>query len=180
MPPGWSSPFCIYFIAYRWAIGLQRSDRAILEHGIETGIIKRLPHGAYIELHQPLGPLPLQYQGAAVPTKMNQLGAGGSTGSGSFLFADPDAGVAQVVERGFRVAVHAIGNRGLDATLDAFAAAARVCRSDARYPSIVHTMSGVASASASTVSSRSSLSASRCWTAWKEPMGWPNCTRCLA
>ncbi|MGB7869150.1 MAG: cytochrome bc complex cytochrome b subunit [Mycobacterium sp.] len=88
-------PF-VYFIAYRWAIGLQRSDRAILEHGIETGIIKRLPHGAYIELHQPLGPVddhghpvPLEYQGAAVPVKMNKLGAGGSPGSGSFLFADP-------------------------------------------------------------------------------------------
>jgi ubiquinol-cytochrome c reductase cytochrome b subunit len=88
-------PF-VYFIAYRWAIGLQRSDRAILEHGIETGIIKRLPDGAYIELHQPLGPVddhghpvPLEYQGAAVPVKMNKLGAGGSPGSGSFLFADP-------------------------------------------------------------------------------------------
>jgi ubiquinol-cytochrome c reductase cytochrome b subunit len=88
-------PF-VYFITYRWAIGLQRSDRAILEHGIETGIIKRLPHGAYIELHQPLGPVddhghpvPLEYQGAPVPTKMNALGSGGSPGSGSFLTADP-------------------------------------------------------------------------------------------
>jgi predicted amidohydrolase YtcJ len=32
--------------------------------------------------------------------------------------------VARVVDRGFRVAVHALGNRGLDATLDAFEAAA--------------------------------------------------------
>jgi ubiquinol-cytochrome c reductase cytochrome b subunit len=45
-----------YFIAYRWAIALHRSDCAVLDHGIETGIIKRLPHGANIELHQPLGP----------------------------------------------------------------------------------------------------------------------------
>ena len=29
-------------------------DRAVLEHGIETGIIKRLPHGEFIEVHQPL------------------------------------------------------------------------------------------------------------------------------
>jgi ubiquinol-cytochrome c reductase cytochrome b subunit len=65
-------PF-VYFISYRWCVGLQRSDRAVLEHGIETGIIKRLPHGAYIELHQPLGPvddhghpLPLEYQGTPV------------------------------------------------------------------------------------------------------------------
>ena len=89
-------PAIVYYIAYRWAVGLQRSDRDVLEHGIETGILKRLPHGAYIELHQPLGPvddhghpIPLEYQGAAIPKRMNKLGAGGSPGSGSFLRADP-------------------------------------------------------------------------------------------
>jgi ubiquinol-cytochrome c reductase cytochrome b subunit len=89
-------PAIVYYIAYRWAIGLQRSDRAVLEHGIETGIIKRLPHGAYIELHQPLGPvdehghpIPLEYQGAALPKRMNKLGSAGEPGSGSFLLADP-------------------------------------------------------------------------------------------
>jgi ubiquinol-cytochrome c reductase cytochrome b subunit len=89
-------PAIVYYIAYRWAVGLQRSDRAVLEHGIETGIIKRLPHGAYIELHQPLGPvdehghpIPLEYQGAALPKRMNKLGSAGAPGSGSFLSADP-------------------------------------------------------------------------------------------
>jgi ubiquinol-cytochrome c reductase cytochrome b subunit len=89
-------PAIVYYITYRWCIALQRSDRAVLEHGIETGIIKRLPHGAYIELHQPLGPvdehghpIPLEYQGAAVPKRMNKLGSAGAPGSGSFLTADP-------------------------------------------------------------------------------------------
>jgi ubiquinol-cytochrome c reductase cytochrome b subunit len=89
-------PAIVYYIAYRWAVGLQRSDRAVLEHGIETGIIKRLPHGAYIELHQPLGPvdehghpIPLEYHGAAIPKRMNKLGSAGEPGSGSFLYADP-------------------------------------------------------------------------------------------
>ncbi|MCX2713962.1 cytochrome b [Mycolicibacterium sp. J2] len=89
-------PAIVYYITYRWAISLQRSDRAVLEHGIETGIIKRLPQGAYIELHQPLGPvdehghpIPLEYQGAALPKRMNKLGSGGAPGSGSFLFPDP-------------------------------------------------------------------------------------------
>ncbi len=50
-------PPLVFFITYRWAIALQRSDREVLEHGVETGILKRLPHGAYVELHQPLGPL---------------------------------------------------------------------------------------------------------------------------
>ena len=48
-------PPIAYFIAYRWALSLQRSDREVLAHGIETGIITRLPKGEYIELHQPLG-----------------------------------------------------------------------------------------------------------------------------
>ncbi|MBV9090249.1 MAG: cytochrome bc complex cytochrome b subunit [Mycobacteriaceae bacterium] len=91
-------PPIVYFAAYRWAIALQRSDREVLEHGIETGIIKRLPHGAYIELHQPLGPvdehghpIPLEYQGAPVPKRMNKLGYSGAPGTGSLLRADPAA-----------------------------------------------------------------------------------------
>ncbi|MGH3554235.1 MAG: cytochrome b, partial [Mycobacterium sp.] len=110
-------PPIIYFVAYRWCIGLQRSDRDVLEHGIETGIIKRLPHGAYIELHQPLGPvddhghpLPLEYQAAPLPKRMNKVGSGGSPGSGSFLFADPPSEDAALSE-----AVHAAEQRALTA-----------------------------------------------------------------
>ncbi|RMI29094.1 cytochrome bc1 complex cytochrome b subunit [Nocardia stercoris] len=90
------APPVAYYLAYRFCLGLQRSDRAVLEHGIETGVIKRLPHGEYIEIHQPLGPvdhhghpIPLEYQGAKIPKKMNQLGLAGKPGSGSFLIADP-------------------------------------------------------------------------------------------
>src|SRR6478752_5958561 len=110
-------PPIVYFIAYRWAISLQRSDRAVLEHGIETGIIKRLPHGAYIELHQPLGPvddhghpLPLEYQGAAVPKRMNKLGFAGAPGSGTFLTADSLSENEQLVE-----AAHAAERKSLTA-----------------------------------------------------------------
>jgi ubiquinol-cytochrome c reductase cytochrome b subunit len=113
-------PPIIYFITYRWCVALQRSDRAVLEHGVETGIIKRLPHGAYIELHQPLAPvddhghpLPLEYQGAAVPKRMNKLGAGGSPGSGSFLFADPASEDTALSE-----ATHAAEHRALIALRD--------------------------------------------------------------
>ncbi|WP_319433327.1 cytochrome bc complex cytochrome b subunit [Mycobacterium sp. RTGN5] len=110
-------PPLIFFIAYRWAVGLQRSDRDVLEHGIETGILKRLPHGAYIELHQPLGPvddhghpIPLDYQGAALPKRMNKLGSGGQTGHGSFLTADPLSEDAALNE-----AAHASEHRALTA-----------------------------------------------------------------
>ena len=108
-------PAIVYYLTYRWCVGLQRSDRAVLEHGIETGILKRLPHGAYIELHQPLGPvddhghpIPLEYQGAALPKRMNKLGSGGATGTGSFLFADPVSESEALAE-----AAHATERKGL-------------------------------------------------------------------
>ena len=77
-------PVIAYVVTYRLCLGLQHSDRAVLEHGIETGILKRLPSGEFIEIHQPLGPvddhghpMPLAYQGAPVPKRMNQLGSAG-------------------------------------------------------------------------------------------------------
>ncbi|ASR34921.1 menaquinol-cytochrome C reductase [Prauserella marina] len=89
-------PPLAYWVTYRICLGLQRSDREVLEHGVETGIIKRLPHGEFIEVHQPLGPVddhghpvPLEYQGAAVPKKMNQLGSAGAPVAGSMLTPDP-------------------------------------------------------------------------------------------
>ena len=89
-------PPIAYYVTYRMCIGLQRSDRAVLEHGIETGIIKRLPHGEFIEVHQPLGPvddhghpIPLEYQGASVPKKMNKLGSAGHPVPGSTWSPDP-------------------------------------------------------------------------------------------
>ena len=110
-------PPLVFFITYRWAVGLQRSDRDVLEHGIETGIIKRLPHGAYVELHQPLGPvdehghpIPLEYAGAPLPKRMNKLGSGGRTGHGSFLTADPASEDAALNE-----AAHASEQRALTA-----------------------------------------------------------------
>ncbi|MDR3664854.1 MAG: cytochrome bc complex cytochrome b subunit [Mycobacterium sp.] len=110
-------PAFVYYITYRWCVGLQRSDRAVLEHGIETGIIKRLPHGAYVELHQPLGPvddhghpLPLEYQGGALPKRRNKLGSAGSPGTGSFLFADSAAEQAALAD-----AEHAAEHKALTA-----------------------------------------------------------------
>jgi ubiquinol-cytochrome c reductase cytochrome b subunit len=89
-------PPLAYYFTYRLCIGLQRSDRAVLEHGVETGIIKRLPHGEFIEIHQPLGPvdehghpIALEYQGAPVPKKMNKLGSAGEPVAGSLLKPDP-------------------------------------------------------------------------------------------
>ncbi len=76
-------PPLAYVATYRICLGLERHDREVLEHGIETGIIKRLPSGEFIEVHQPLGPVDhhghgeLQYAGMAVPKRMNKIGAAG-------------------------------------------------------------------------------------------------------
>jgi predicted amidohydrolase YtcJ len=49
------------------------------------------------------------------------------------VFGGLDAQVHKVVERGFRVAVHAIGNRGVASALDAFATVARRRGDDHRF-----------------------------------------------
>ncbi|GAB3589986.1 Cytochrome b6 [Corynebacterium faecale] len=90
-------PAIAYFVTYRLCLGLQRSDREVLEHGIETGVIKQMPNGAFIEVHQPLGPvddhghpIPLPYGGAAVPKQMNELGFAEVEARGGFFGPDPD------------------------------------------------------------------------------------------
>jgi ubiquinol-cytochrome c reductase cytochrome b subunit len=73
-------PPIAYVLTYRICLGLQKHDREVLEHGLETGVIRRLPHGEFIEVHQPLGEVDahghgqLAYGGAPVPKKMNQVG----------------------------------------------------------------------------------------------------------
>jgi ubiquinol-cytochrome c reductase cytochrome b subunit len=83
-------PPIAYAVTYRICLGLQQHDREVLEHGIETGIIKRLPTGEFIEVHQPLGPVDdhghgsLQYAGTPVPKKMNAFGSPGRRVIGFF------------------------------------------------------------------------------------------------
>ncbi|HEV7649670.1 MAG TPA: cytochrome bc complex cytochrome b subunit [Actinophytocola sp.] len=107
-------PPLAYAVAYRLCLGLQRSDRQVLEHGVETGIIRRLPHGEFIEVHQPLGPvddhghpIPLEYQGSPVPKKMNKLGSAGEPVPGSMLRADPAEETAALAKA--RAAEHGHG-----------------------------------------------------------------------
>jgi len=89
-------PPVAYYIAFRMCLGLQQHDREVLVHGVETGIIKRLPDGRFIEVHQPLaagghgdgdgdGHGELDYAGWVVPKKMNRLGALAPTVKGFFF-----------------------------------------------------------------------------------------------
>ncbi len=47
-------PVIAFIITKRACLSLQRKDREIVLHGRETGRVVRLPHGEYIEVHEPL------------------------------------------------------------------------------------------------------------------------------
>ncbi len=71
-------PIIAFVVARRICLGLQRRDREKILHGRETGIIRRLPSGEVIEVHEPIPAderyvltayevnRPLQIDGAAV------------------------------------------------------------------------------------------------------------------
>jgi ubiquinol-cytochrome c reductase cytochrome b subunit len=98
-------PPVVYAITYRICLGLQMHDREVLEHGIETGVIRRLPNGEFIEVHQPLGPVDehghgaLAYGGAPVPKKMNQIGGARRAIRGFFRPIEPPVQV-ELQQRG--------------------------------------------------------------------------------
>ncbi|KWX05749.1 ubiquinol-cytochrome c reductase cytochrome b subunit [Carbonactinospora thermoautotrophica] len=47
-------PLIAFFVTRAACLGLQARDRERLLHGEETGVIKRLPSGEYVEVHTPL------------------------------------------------------------------------------------------------------------------------------
>jgi quinol---cytochrome-c reductase cytochrome b subunit len=47
-------PAVAYWVTKRICLGLQRKDAHLLEHGVETGIIRQLPTGEYVELTRPV------------------------------------------------------------------------------------------------------------------------------
>src|SRR5262245_34061532 len=49
-----AAPVVAYVVTKRICLGLQRKDVELLEHGLETGIIRQLPNGAYVEVTRPV------------------------------------------------------------------------------------------------------------------------------
>ncbi|MFD3931649.1 cytochrome bc complex cytochrome b subunit [Streptomyces sp. NPDC058614] len=47
-------PVLAFVVTRRICMGLQRRDRDKVLHGRESGTIKRLPHGEFVEVHEPL------------------------------------------------------------------------------------------------------------------------------
>ncbi|MBB6344139.1 cytochrome bc1 complex cytochrome b subunit [Nonomuraea muscovyensis] len=78
-----AGPAIAYLVTYRICLGLQRSDAAVISHGVESGVIKRLPHGEFIEVHtapaddieahvrgkKPVPMLPVEEDRAGIPPK---------------------------------------------------------------------------------------------------------------
>jgi ubiquinol-cytochrome c reductase cytochrome b subunit len=49
-----AGPVIAYVVTKRICLGLQRRDLHLLEHGLETGIIRQTPSGAFVEVHRPV------------------------------------------------------------------------------------------------------------------------------
>ncbi|MCW2887769.1 MAG: ubiquinol-cytochrome c reductase cytochrome b subunit [Streptosporangiaceae bacterium] len=47
-------PIAAFVITRRICLGLQRKDAEAVAHGLESGVIKMLPNGEYIEIHKPV------------------------------------------------------------------------------------------------------------------------------
>jgi len=101
------APPIAYYLTHRICLGLQQHDREILAHGVETGVIRRLPTGEFVEVHQPLGeidghghPIPIEYAGAPVPARPNKLGLAGRTIKGFFAPIEEPAEELQHTDQG--------------------------------------------------------------------------------
>ncbi|HEU5159896.1 MAG TPA: ubiquinol-cytochrome c reductase cytochrome b subunit [Streptosporangiaceae bacterium] len=47
-------PIAAFIVTKRACLGLQRGDAATLGHGVESGVIRQLPSGEFIEVHAPV------------------------------------------------------------------------------------------------------------------------------
>ncbi|MFF0432595.1 cytochrome bc complex cytochrome b subunit [Streptomyces sp. NPDC004327] len=74
-------PVIAFIVTKRICLGLQRRDKDKVLHGRESGIIKRLPHGEFVEVHTPLSQgqrykltAHEQYEPAALPPAVDENG----------------------------------------------------------------------------------------------------------
>ncbi|MFG2333763.1 cytochrome bc complex cytochrome b subunit [Streptomyces sp. NPDC048604] len=80
-------PVLAFIVTKRICMGLQRRDHDKVLHGRESGVIKRLPHGEFVEVHTPLsqGELHLltaheQYEPAELPPAVDENGVARKVG----------------------------------------------------------------------------------------------------
>ncbi len=68
-------PPIAFTVTKRICLSLQRRDREAAAHGYETGIVRRLPSGEYIEVHAPLPQRPMPALSPVETTTFGQLAA---------------------------------------------------------------------------------------------------------
>ncbi|MBD0708443.1 MULTISPECIES: cytochrome b [unclassified Streptomyces] len=80
-------PVLAFIATKRICLGLQRRDKDKVLHGRESGIIKRLPHGEFVEVHEPLSQGEMhrltaheQYAAAELPPAVDENGVERKTG----------------------------------------------------------------------------------------------------
>jgi ubiquinol-cytochrome c reductase cytochrome b subunit len=99
-------PIIAYVITKRICLGLQRKDRNELLHGYESGIIRQLPDGEFIEVHKPVNEERLAVLEAKKVTAL--LPAPGS---------EDDNGVPAPSARGMLGKARAVANRAFAETI---------------------------------------------------------------
>ncbi len=80
-------PVLVFWATRRVCLGLQRRDKEKVLHGRESGVIKKLPHGEFIEVHEPLSREQLhtltahdQYRPAELPPATDENGVRNKVG----------------------------------------------------------------------------------------------------
>jgi ubiquinol-cytochrome c reductase cytochrome b subunit len=81
-------PLLAFWITRRIALSLQLADRDRLEHGLETGVILRLPTGEYVEKHAQIS----KYEAYALTAHLQRTPSGRGDSTGDPAELGPDAG----------------------------------------------------------------------------------------
>ncbi|GAA3751450.1 ubiquinol-cytochrome c reductase cytochrome b subunit [Streptomyces tremellae] len=87
-------PVLVFIVTKRVCMGLQRRDAEKVLHGRESGLIKRLPHGEFVEVHTPLDQADLfkltaheQYEPLEIGETVDENGVRRKVGRGEKLRA---------------------------------------------------------------------------------------------
>jgi len=101
-----AGPVIAYFITKRVCLALQRKDRNELLHGYESGIIRQLPNGEFIEVHKPVNEEQLAVlEAKKVPALLPAPGS------------EDDNGVPPPSARGMLGKARAVANRAFAETI---------------------------------------------------------------
>ena len=104
-------PILAYIITKRICLGLQRKDLHLLEHGVETGIIRQLPSGEFIEETRPLDEEELAALGLPQPERV-ALPVGASGGEDDVPPPGLRGGIGRVRARLNRIVTETVPMNG--------------------------------------------------------------------